>query len=73
MSRSSWRRGGPRSAALLFATGAVSGTALSFELGLLWPGLMGIYLYGWGRLPGRVHAGEHDLPSPYARETREML
>ena len=34
----------------------MSGTALSFELGQLWPGLMGIYLYGWGRLPGRVHA-----------------
>ena len=28
--------------ALLFAIGAVSGTALSFELGLLWPGLMGM-------------------------------
>jgi cytochrome d ubiquinol oxidase subunit I len=28
--------------ALLFAVGAVSGTALSFELGLLWPGFMGI-------------------------------
>jgi cytochrome d ubiquinol oxidase subunit I len=24
----------------LFATGAVSGTALSFQLGLLWPGFM---------------------------------
>src|SRR3954462_3160866 len=28
-------------AAVLFAVGAVSGTVLSFELGLLWPGLMG--------------------------------
>lgn len=27
--------------AVLFAIGAVSGTVLSFELGLLWPGLMG--------------------------------
>lgn len=29
-----------KATALLFAVGAVSGTALSFELGLLWPGLM---------------------------------
>ncbi len=61
---------------MLFAIGAVSGTVLSFEMGLLWPGLMGtfgdvlglpfafeglsffveaiflgIYLYGWGRMP----------------------
>jgi cytochrome d ubiquinol oxidase subunit I len=28
---------------VLFAVGAVSGTILSFELGLLWPGLMGRY------------------------------
>jgi cytochrome d ubiquinol oxidase subunit I len=28
---------------VLFAVGAVSGTILSFELGLLWPGLMGAY------------------------------
>jgi len=67
-------------AGVLFAIGAVSGTILSFELGLLWPGLMrtygdvvglafalegisffteaiflGIYVYGWGRLPGRLH------------------
>lgn len=66
--------------AVLFAVGAVSGTILSFEMGLLWPGLMGtfgdviglpfamegiaffleaiflgIYLYGWDRLPARVH------------------
>ena len=66
--------------AVLFAVGAVSGTILSFEMGLLWPGLMsaygdviglpfalegiaffveavfiGIYLYGWDRLPPRVH------------------
>ena len=64
--------------ALLFAVGAVSGTILSFEMGMLWPGLMGpygevmglpfalegisffleaifigIYLYGWTRLPAR--------------------
>lgn len=31
-----WSRG----VAILFATGAVSGTMLSFELGLLWPGFM---------------------------------
>ncbi len=30
-------------AAVLFAIGAVSGTVLSFELGLLWPGLMSTY------------------------------
>lgn len=30
-------------AAVLFAVGAVSGTVLSFELGLLWPRLMGTY------------------------------
>ena len=67
-------------AGVLFAVGAVSGTILSFEMGMLWPGLMGpfgdviglpfalegvaffleaiflgIYLYGWGRLPDRVH------------------
>ena len=69
-----------KAAAVLFAVGAVSGTILSFEMGLLWPGLMsrygdvlglpfalegvaffveaifmGIYLYGWGRLPPRTH------------------
>jgi cytochrome d ubiquinol oxidase subunit I len=67
-------------AAVLFAVGAVSGTILSFEMGLLWPEFMrtygdviglpfalegiaffieaifiGIYLYGWNRLPGRLH------------------
>jgi cytochrome bd ubiquinol oxidase subunit I len=66
--------------AVLFAIGAVSGTVLSFEMGLLWPGLMGpygdvlglpfaleglsffveaiflgIYLYGWGRMPPSRH------------------
>ncbi len=65
---------------VLFAVGAVTGTVLSFELGLLWPEFMGrwgavigmpftmegfaffleaifagIYLYGWDRLPKRVH------------------
>jgi cytochrome d ubiquinol oxidase subunit I len=30
-----------KSLAVLFAVGAVSGTILSFELGILWPGLMG--------------------------------
>jgi cytochrome d ubiquinol oxidase subunit I len=65
---------------VLFAVGAVSGTILSIELGVLWSGLMnnygeviglpfaiegiaffieaiflGIYLYGWNRLPPRAH------------------
>lgn len=71
-----WSKG----TAILFAVGAVSGTVLSFELGLLWPGFMelagpliglpfslegfaffteaiflGIYLYGWDRIPPRAH------------------
>lgn len=71
-----WARG----AAILFAVGAVSGTVLAFELGLLWPGFMqhagaiigmpfslegfaffaeaiflGLYLYGWDRLPPLGH------------------
>ena len=69
-----------RALGVLFAVGAVSGTILSFEMGLLWSGLMehygsviglpftiegfaffieaiflGIYLYGWDRLPARTH------------------
>ena len=69
-----------RLTAVTFAIGAVSGTALSFELGLLWPRFMafagpligpafalegyaffieaiflGLYLYGWDRLPPRQH------------------
>src|SRR3981189_45842 len=73
-----WARG----SAVLFAVGAVSGTVLSFELGLLWPKFMswagaiigmpfslegfaffaeaiflGIYLYGWDRVPPRTHFG----------------
>jgi cytochrome d ubiquinol oxidase subunit I len=35
-------------AAVLFAVGAVSGTVLTFELGLLWPGLMGRYGGAYG-------------------------
>ncbi|HET9597830.1 MAG TPA: cytochrome ubiquinol oxidase subunit I [Anaeromyxobacteraceae bacterium] len=71
-----WAKG----AAILFAVGAVSGTVISFELGLLWPRFMafagpiigmpfslegfaffaeaiflGIYLYGWDRVPPRLH------------------
>jgi cytochrome bd ubiquinol oxidase subunit I len=71
-----WAKG----TAILFAVGAVSGTVLSFELGLLWPNFMeeagpiigmpfsleglaffleaislGVYLYGWDRVPPRVH------------------
>ncbi|WP_324273164.1 cytochrome ubiquinol oxidase subunit I [Blastococcus brunescens] len=33
---------------MLFAVGAVSGTVLSFELGLLWPRLMGTYGAAFG-------------------------
>ena len=65
---------------ILFAIGVVTGTILSFELGLLWPEFMAaygdvfglafalegfsffieaifiaIYVYGWDRLPRRVH------------------
>jgi cytochrome d ubiquinol oxidase subunit I len=71
-----WAKG----TAVLFAIGAVSGTVLSFELGLLWPKFMawagpiigllfslegvaffteaiflGIYLYGWDKIPPSVH------------------
>ena len=71
-----WSKG----TAIMFAVGAVSGTVLSFELGLLWPTFMayagpiigmpfsleglaffieaiflGIYLYGWERVPKTVH------------------
>jgi cytochrome d ubiquinol oxidase subunit I len=35
-------------AVVLFAVGAVSGTVLSFELGLLWPGLMGRFGAAYG-------------------------
>src|SRR5262249_60835412 len=70
-----WAKG----TAILFAVGAVSGTVLSFELGLLWPAFMrfagpiigmpfslegfaffleaialGVYLYGWDRVPPRA-------------------
>jgi cytochrome d ubiquinol oxidase subunit I len=37
-----------RVAAVLFAVGAVSGTVLTFEMGLLWPGLMGRYGAAYG-------------------------
>jgi cytochrome bd ubiquinol oxidase subunit I len=65
---------------ILFAIGVVTGTILSFEMGLLWPEFMAtfgevfglafgiegfsffleaifiaIYVYGWDRLPERVH------------------
>src|SRR5437870_8090240 len=64
----------------LFAVGVITGTILSFEMGLLWPNFtatfgsvfglgfaiegfsffveaifIGIYVYGWDRLPGRLH------------------
>lgn len=32
-----------KTAAVLFAVGAVSGTVLSFEMGILWPGMMGTF------------------------------
>jgi cytochrome d ubiquinol oxidase subunit I len=35
-------------AAVLFAVGAVSGTVLTFEMGLLWPGLMGRFGAAYG-------------------------
>lgn len=66
--------------AVQFAVGAVTGTILSFEFGILWPKMLGrfgaafglgfaiegiaffleaifigIYLYGWQRLPPRIH------------------
>lgn len=69
-----------KATAVLFAVGAVSGTVLSFEMGVLWPEFMGrfgdviglpfaiegiaffleaifigVYLYGWDRLPPRQH------------------
>ena len=71
-----WTKG----TAIMFAVGAVSGTVLSFELGLLWPNFMayagpiigmpfslegfaffleaiflGLYLYGWDRIPKYAH------------------
>lgn len=74
----SWSKG----VAIFFAAGAVSGTFLSFELGLLWPAFMehagaiigmpfslegtaffleaialGIFLYGWDKVPRWVHWG----------------
>ena len=44
--------------AILFAVGAVSGTVLSFELGLLWPNFMGTF----GDVIGRwYHDSIHDV------------
>jgi len=42
-------------AAVLFAVGAVSGTVLSFEMGLLWPGLMERYGAAYG-IPFAIEA-----------------
>src|SRR5438067_2162322 len=92
-----WAKG----TAILFAVGAVSGTVLSFELGLLWPEFMrfagpiigmpfslegfaffteaiflGIYLYGWDRIPPRAHLAAGGIvalsgwPDVDRRETR---
>jgi cytochrome d ubiquinol oxidase subunit I len=77
--------------AVQFAVGAVTGTVLSFEFGILWPRMMGrfgdvfgigfgiegwaffleaifigIYLYGWSRLPPRLHLGVGWLLVPTA-------
>ena len=41
--------------AVIFAVGAVSGTVLSYELGLLWPGLMGVYGPAFG-IPFSIEA-----------------
>jgi cytochrome bd ubiquinol oxidase subunit I len=83
-------------AAVLFAIGAVSGTVLSFEMGLLWPGLMGrfgdviglpfgmegigffleaiflgLYLYGWGRMPLAVDSTQRQHVSPSSVRQRD--
>src|SRR5262245_11747111 len=42
-------------AAVTFAVGAVTGTVLSFEMGLLWPGLTGVYGDVFG-LPFQIEA-----------------
>jgi cytochrome bd ubiquinol oxidase subunit I len=49
-------------AAILFAVGAVSGTVLSFELGLLWPRLMVFADASFGRSP-RFHRHRSRLDS----------
>jgi len=74
--------------AVQFAVGAVTGTILSFEFGILWPKMLGrfgaafglgfsieavaffleavfisIYLYGWRRLPPRLHPPHRPGPS----------
>ena len=53
---SGWRSraDGRRRSAILVAIGAVSGTVLSFALGLFWPGLMG----RWGAVVGLPFALE---------------
>lgn len=45
--------------AVLVAVGAVSGTVLSFDMGLLWPGLM-----ERGRLPDRLPDDMRDTSAP---------
>ncbi|HEY2204893.1 MAG TPA: cytochrome ubiquinol oxidase subunit I [Pseudonocardia sp.] len=81
----------------LFAAGVVTGTILSFEMGLLWPvftgtfggvfGLgfavdgfsffteaifIGIYVYGWNRLPPRAHLAA-GIPVVVAGLTGSMM
>ncbi len=48
MTRCTLARRWSQVAAVLFAVGAVSGTVLSFEMGLLWPGLMGRFGAAYG-------------------------
>ena len=50
---------------VLFAVGAVSGTVLSFEMGLLWPGLMGL-------LGGGVEFERHDLTASRGKSGAEF-
>ncbi len=83
--------------AALFAVGVVTGTILSFELGLLWPSFtatfgsvfglgfaiegfsffleaifIGVYLYGWNRLPARAHFAS-GLPIALAGFTGSLM
>src|SRR6266851_3272692 len=81
----------------LFAVGVITGTILSFEMGLLWPNFtatfgsvfglgfaiegfsffmeaifLGIYIYGWDRLPARAHLAS-GLPVAAAGFTGSLM
>jgi cytochrome d ubiquinol oxidase subunit I len=81
----------------LFAVGVITGTILSFEMGLLWPNFtatfgsvfglgfaiegfsffmeaifLGIYIYGWNRLPARAHLAS-GLPVAAAGFTGSLM